>query len=666
MATKSISLPSHVRQISSNFTSSGGVYSGYAVFESTDGYAFKNATTSPSVPTGYYIEILKADGTTFKLNSLAWCSFALNATGQLYFNLKTDAGISSTYFNRPWTLSCVLEQTSRVLTVVENLQNCYASGLPSTVTDQTDLHITLTASVNYHFVAIPRITFDNTVIDADGNPRNYIEFELLQGDDTRATIHIDLSEWDLDYEVLCETLTINAAAVSSLHTVAVTQNCDYCTTNTPTHLNENSGTVNIIATPQNGYQFNTAPTITFYDNNGGTVYARTFTVLSSKLSANVTFNVSDIQNFANVDTIILRAVATPIQQQIVIRVNTETQNAVLTGLPQTVYSDSVLNLIATANSGYKFGTPQVLIMDANGHPYLLNFTLSDNDTVAQCTVNLGGYDLDEFSSVTITANATAITPYVEKYGTINVYKVTEQNLADFAAVRFKKEKDNPSDTSGYFQLIDLGDYVVSVKRFYCVISDVLAAYLKAGNYNTGIQVETPQNDNFIIDCGMVTIPSENQSIVDYQTEIKLFLPFVGFINVPSDYVGKTIALTYRVNIITGDCIAVLTCNGIDFDFVECTISNDVVYKTNKEDKFNGNAEFNLQVIKGLQPYIIVKYFTDENKQIYNADCLRVPLSTISGYFAASELTNFSSDTITSTELQILQNELQNGVEFLTV
>lgn len=431
----------------------------------------------------------------------------------------------------------------------------------------------------------------------------------------------------------------------------------------------------LTATAANGYEFNAAPYIEFdemiLDGGGNPLTVLNFTVSNDKLTATVSINLANCNlNYINQCTALnIVAVAAEIAPtpppQTEIDLETSLQNCTVDGVPQTVYTDTVLNLTATANTDYEFNNaPYIYGIDTNGNPISLPFTVAANKLTATITADLSLYALNSQSVLTVYANADAITPYVEKYGTINIYKVTTQNLADFAAVRFKKEKDTPSDTSGFFQLIDLGDYVVSVKRFYCPITDVLTAYIKAGNYNTNIQAETPQNDNFVIDCGTVAIPMPNNSITDYQnTEIRVFLPFVGFVSVPSDYVGKTIALAYRVNIVNGDCVAVLTCNGIEIDFVQCTISNDIIFKTNKENKFSGNAEFNLQVLKGLQPYAVVKTVTDENKQLYNSDCVRVSLNTVIGYAQITELTNFAAANITETEKSTLIATLASGVIF---
>lgn len=427
----------------------------------------------------------------------------------------------------------------------------------------------------------------------------------------------------------------------------------------------------LTATAANGYEFNAAPYIEFnetiLDGNGNPITRLNFTVSNDKLTASVSIDLSEcnldyINQCTALNIVAVAAEIAPIQTEI--DLETSLQNATISGIPQTVYTDTVLNLTATANTDYEFNTaPYIYGIDANGNPISLPFTVASNKLTATITADLSLYALNSLSVLTVYASADAITPYVEKYGTINLYKVTTNDLAAFAAQRFFKEKLNASDTSGYFQLIDLGDFVVSVKRFYCAVNDTLNAVLKCGNYNTNIQVETPENDNLTVDCGTVAIPMHNNSNVDFDSEIKCFVPFVGFVSIPSDYCGKTIALQYIVNLVNGDCVAKLTCNGIDIDFIQCSISNDIIYKTNKENNFVGNAEFNLQVLKGLQPFISVKYYTDVNAQIYNADCVRVSLNSVIGYAQITELTNFAAANITDTEKNTLIASLANGVIF---
>ena len=539
-----------------------------------------------------------------------------------------------------------------------------------------------TKSGNYYYGTLALTAASGYKFDASGNKYwrwgnasgRIFKTGTLTLDDTKLTFSVSTSDGVIDSDLSAAVYIDAVAIVESLPiTAPITQNCTNCTTNAPSTISSDATQFNVIATPSNGYQFNAAPTLVFYDNNGDIVIDNDgnpayyqFTVLTSKLSANVTIDATTI-DFNNVDTVVITATAAAIPQYVEITVNTSLNNATISGLPQTVYENTVLELTATANSDHEFtNAPYISGIDANGNPISIIFTVAQNKLTATVTADLSQYDLDENTVLTVNATASAIVPYIEKYGTINVYKVTTNDLAAFAAQRFFKEKINASDTSGYFEMIDLGDYVVSVKRFYCAITNVIADVLKCGNYNTNIVVNAPQNDNLTVNCGTVAIPLHNQSNVDYNTEIKAFLPFVGYVGVPSDYVGKTISLEYAVNLVTGDCVAKLSCNGIVIDLVECSISNDMLYKTNKENIYKGDAAFNMQVLKGLQPFVSVKYYSDENNAIYNSDNVRAVLNSIVGYCEVTELTNFVNNTITETEKQMLINALKNGVIILSV
>lgn len=569
--------------------------------------------------------------------------------------------------NTVLTLTATAQDTA--LNFVGTLVNCTLSTTPENVYKTTsNAVIRVDATGDNLFTDVPYLTFTDA-----NNVSHTINFVIAYSQKF-ATANVDFTQYSLT-----DAQTINVYATASgeiVRTLTVTQNLVNCTiSGLPSPLQTNSQ-LNVVLTAAQNCVFNAAPEIVFneyvLDNNGNLVNTIPFTLSNSNTVATLNADLSQFDleyddNICTAVTINGTASGTP-PPSLNLDVETSLQNATISGLPQTVTENTVLQLTATANTGYQFNTPpQINGYDANGNIFAENFTVANDKLTATITFNCGLIEFDSTNhTINIVASADAITPYIEKYGTINVYKVTTNDLAAFAAQRFFKEKLNPSDTSGYFQLIDLGDFVVSVKRFYCAVNDTLSAVLKCGNYNTNINVQTPQNDNLTVDCGTVAIPMHNNSNVDYDSEIKCFIPFVGYVNIPSEYCGKTIALQYAVNLITGDCLAKLTCNGIVIDFVECTISNEIVYKTNKENNFVGNAEFNLQVLKGLQPFISVKYYSDENKHLYNADCVRVSLNSVIGFAQITELTNFASANITENEKSLLNSLLSNGVIFENV
>lgn len=454
-------------------------------------------------------------------------------------------------------------------------------------------------------------------------------------------------------------------------TITITQNTTNCTTNAPTTIAETDTALNVTATAASGYRFDTAPIIQFLNSDlvideDGNPAQYNFTIANDKLTANISINFPTLVDLTNVTSITITATAAAIPETIA--VTTIVTNCVLTGIPQNVYADTVLNLTATANNGYEFEKePYLEFSDSDGNPIFLAFTLASDNLTATLTADLGNYQLTGVNTISITATAAAVVPYSDKYGTINVYKVTTDNLAAFAAQRFFKERYDGTDTSGYFESVDLGNFVHSVKRFYCNVGETTAETLKCGNYNTQIAVQTPLNDNINIDCGTVTIPHKNNDNIDYNAQITLFLPFIGNVNLSVDYIGKTINLVYICNLITGNTIAKLTCNGILIDTYECNLCNDLIYKTSQKIetvKTAGTIDFNLQILKGLQPFAILKYYQSENKKLYNADCLRGVISGYIGYLEITEITNFNNSTITENEKRLLFDELQTGVIIL--
>lgn len=455
--------------------------------------------------------------------------------------------------------------------------------------------------------------------------------------------------------------TFTAQTARNLTFTENLQNCSV--SGAPSVINIKSN-LNLTVTASNNYEFNTPPQLVFneyiQDGNGYVTNTKNFTVANNRLTATLQLNLSEC-NLSylgnNCTALTINANAAEIPPETV-NITTTEDNCIIEGIPQIVYTNTVLNLTATASNNYEFNTPpQLSYTDKNGYIQAYNFTIASNKLTATLQLDLGTLDLTDVSTIFINADADAVTPQIEKYGTINVYKVTENDLKEFAKQRFFRIENTQQS---YFQMIDLGNFVHSIKRLYCNIENTTAETLKCGNYDTSINVQTPLNDNIVLDCGTVTIPYKNNDNTDFNSDIKLFLPFYGFYNLSSEFVGKTIAVKYIVNIVTTNTIIKITYENIVIDCLECNIANDIVYKTNAEN-FNNTPDFNLQILKGLTPYAVLKYYNSENNQIYNNDCVRDTISNFNGYIECTEITNFNNDTITDTEKDMLLNELRNGV-----
>lgn len=424
----------------------------------------------------------------------------------------------------------------------------------------------------------------------------------------------------------------------------------------------NNGVLAITVTGTGANKRFTAPPVFTYTDTNNVSKTATFSVSVSGTTSTATITINDFNTDysgvidGNFDT--------------VVGVTKNLSNCTLSGIGDYITAADLqtpFQLTATATQGSEFETAPQLSFTTNGlTPIVFTFTIAQNKLTASLTADLSSYynDFAYIQSFTINAAAETVIPYSDTYGTINVYKVTNANLESFAAQRFFTENIAPPQGNETYQMIDLANYVYSLKRLYINVGDTAANVLKCGNYDTNISVVSPLADTITIDCGTVEIPKPNDNITDYNSEIQIFLPFIGLNSIPTDYVGKTIGLEYIANIVTANAVAKLTCNNIVFAYYECDISTDLVYKTLaslNELKNVGTLDFNMHVLKGLQPYIIVKYYTSANEKILNADCKRCVLNTITGKFTAIEITNFSSAKITNEEFEQLQRLLENGV-----
>lgn len=327
---------------------------------------------------------------------------------------------------------------------------------------------------------------------------------------------------------------------------------------------------------------------------------------------------------------------------------------------ENIGENDTVNFELTANEGYIFEVAPVLQISISGSGITeLNFNITENNTKAVLTVDFSEYE--DILICGIIANAVPAVSY-RNYGTINVYNVDYNILNEFAALRYVNETE-----TGYNVLKDYGDYILSLNRFYFPITDTLPNVIKLANHDTNINATTPLNDIYTLNFGEVYIPTFNADICDYETEIKLLIPFFGFYNISNDYIGKTINLIFEVNIINGKGIAKLICDNIVFDCINIEPCTEVLFKP--KINMNINTEnLNARNLYGLTPYLYIKYFDSENKNIYNVDNERKTLNEITGFAKINEIilnqsVLTSSQYITDNEKTELLNILQIGVYF---
>ena len=331
-------------------------------------------------------------------------------------------------------------------------------------------------------------------------------------------------------------------------------------------------------------------------------------------------------------------------------------------LPQYVKDKQVLTVTLTANVNTEFDTeqsePTFYYTDDYGNPNTQKLTISDDKKTATGSLTVNG----DWGEISIIGEAFPVAVVGEQYGAINVYLVTLDELAEFSKKRFFKETGtDPSTGAPIYENIDLGAYVNKIRRIYTNIGASSTDVIRCGNYNTGVSCHQPAQDKITLDFGTAVVPAHNEDNTDYESEIQIFLPFAGFVNLNTDYAGKTIALQYVINVVTGNGVALLSCNGVVFQVEEIEPSSEIIYLSpSTQVKTVGGDDWNEMLYYGLEPYIYCKWYESASEG-RNTDRQTGILGDFRGFNVFDDVTPIHTAEMLAEEQEMIYTALSDGV-----
>ena len=530
-----------------------------------------------------------------------------------YFSKRLTFGTANT-----GEMECYLNARGGTPTVKTLKINNNVSGTnAASVQNDANFDITLTGDTEGTFTVAPVVTYKNT----------YNE-----------TVH--------------GTMTVNGNVATFSVPVATNEEVTISGTFTPkpkelTITNHVSGTT--ASYVQNGENFDITLTgntdgsysvvpIVSYKNESGTETTGEMNVNGKT----ATFSVPVATN----ETVTITGTFTPETPQKDVPVTYALTNCTVSPQPQTVKTGDTLNLTVTPLNNYKLDSCNLIWNDGTK-----DVTISVTGGVISFPVP------DSCVSIDIKAIASIITPVGRNYGAINVYCVTIDNLDAFSKQRFFEIKD---DTQGIYEEVNLGIYVNRIRRIFTNVPVSGTDSLRCGNYNTGITVQTPEKDVIMLDFGDVLLTGLNGDSEDYNAQISVFIPCRGFVPVDSKYIGKTINLSFKVNVITGDAVAFLSCDGVVFQLESFSLSRDVIYKTGTTElNIVGGTQWDEQILYGLEPYVIITQNATVNKPVNNTQ-ETVTIGDVTGY-ARFENVDLNTVNLLVDEYNTIISELENGV-----
>jgi hypothetical protein len=495
-------------------------------------------------------------------------------------------------------------------------------------------------------------TGDVTITDKQGtDSHHFIVTVTGNGDGTFTDLKASYENWDGDWvedpfnvsgnvgtlTVYCskgDEIAITGKFISGVKELQITNNI--ANTTAKAVASETNYTVTVEGTAQG--MFNGTPTITY----GGETYEMTVTNQTATIIVPITTESVIINGEYLLGNFIV--------------VDYSLTNCEIVGeKPVKVKTGQSYTFNFKANPNAELTEIQANFTNNLGDIVISNGTISEDKQTGTVTFNLttGATDL------TVYANADVVQPpTIKNYGAINVYVVTLENLDEFSKKRFFKPTGE-SDTGTTYSEVNLGAYVNRIKRIFAAVPVGGDDVLKCGNYNTDIKVKYPESDVILLDFGNVELTGINGNNEDYNAQIQMFIPCRGVVSIDSNYIGKTVNLSIKVNVITGDAVALLSCDDVTFQIESFSLSRDVIYRLGTDLNVVGGEQWNEQILYGLEPYVFITENLTVNVPVNNTQ-ENVTVKNVTG-FAQFENVNLNAANLLVDEYNEIVSQLETGI-----
>lgn len=333
--------------------------------------------------------------------------------------------------------------------------------------------------------------------------------------------------------------------------------------------------------------------------------------------------------------------------------------------PTYCFVGEPLTVNLTADSGNVFDEPDKckLVGYSTFSPmFIVPMTISEDKLTATGTITptVGTADRDDWY-IEVHGVANPQTTPTKKYGFINAYVLNEQNLEDFATARFVPYTGETGSVKEDPISYDLGDYVNRVKRFFFQVDKGSSSKLMCGNFMVDTTVFNLASDSKVIQFGSVDIPNITQSTADYDTELNLFVPFIGLESLPVDLIGCTVALEMRVNLLGGGGVYVMTCDDRIVWTKEVEPCTDVLFRTQKQEvRVLGGSKFDSTYLMGLTPYIVLQKKTITSTGVETASSRLTKVKDVSGFTKMVNVKFADTTNMLTDDVNTIINILRNG------
>lgn len=346
------------------------------------------------------------------------------------------------------------------------------------------------------------------------------------------------------------------------------------------------------------------------------------------------------------------------------------ENCTVTWTPTKPSFADELVFICTPNDGYHFSVTPYITLDYEIKYYDTSssewVTETKHDVIDGVDNGDGSYTIkttfNEYTYYTVTVSAYAIVDESGATGYLyTLFKVSEKNMQAIADTRYVLVTLSSGDT----ETIDLGQFINSLKKFYCdVPTNTKTQSILLGTYKIDTQAPTITDEIFDINCGSITVEEINKNASDYNITVNCYLPFIGLVSIDGDRVmGRTINLVYSISAVNGTCVAKFICDDCIIATFEGSIAIDLPYITyGDEGSYNTQIVNNANILYGYTPYIYLNYYPNYNPNgstLMNDDKY-ARVGDLTGFNVLTDIDYVGLD-IPSDEIDMIEQIMAQGV-----
>lgn len=531
------------------------------------------------------------------------------------FNLN---GVQTPYFT-------VIED-SNTLPVNAELNNCSLSPNSQNIPKDSASTFTITADSGFKFTNAPSV-----YTMADGET---YAVEVTKVSDYVYTFSVTPDASD-------ESLNIYADAVSE--TVNFIKTLSNCSVSPAGNTLTIGVPVTLTITANNGYMFSeplNEPSLYWLDGDETRHYINVDKVSDYEYMATFTPDETDYYLNAN-------AIAEP--ESVTIEKNLT--NCSMSPDVNSFIDGETYNIVLTADAGYIFDVAPSFRYE-NGEGTLITIPLTK---VSDYVYKYDGLTIDADAELVyyVTAYASVESVSSNKYGVLQIHKITADNLKAFNDLRYY-------GGSGSLQQIDLSQYISALKVIFVDATSTANDNILVSNINTGINAPKIDDDYITLDLGNVLLAGMYHNTLDKKySEIMLNLPFVDVYKLDSVYMNETINIKYRVNLISGDgaiFISIVRNSELYLiDVINVNMSFDLPYVYPLESDIKQINTKIKAVNFNIAPSVTIKQRlkADVNNNVYQCFKIDTPANE-NGYFKIERL---DADTIPASAS--IRNKIEN-------